>query len=400
MRRGRLADVLRASVVEHDWDAAPPGLADLVDGRSLAGLPQAAQHHGVAGCVHQSLRGLDGLEDAVRYPLENLTHLATATHLKALGELAVLSDVLGGIPWMVLKGPVLSETYYARPDLRGYGDLDILVPPRAFGAALSALETQGARVLDRNWTRIHAEMRAQVHLRLSFGTLADLHWHLVNHDREPFAIRTDDLLGRARPVSLNGIEVLTLDPVDMLLHVALHACLGGGRRLVWLKDVERVIATDALPWDAVVARALDWGAGDAVATVLARARRTLGADVPNAVLRELARRPRRVVTRTVDRLWPAERSAGRAASPAELVARTAGRGGATAVGQLVRGARLRLAGRPARARHGHLMFAPSGGAGEREAYLAAVHRCEIAGDTLPHRSFPASLAAEGMTSSV
>ena len=56
------------------------------------------------------------------------------------------------------------------------------------------------------------------------------------------AIDMDELFGRARRVSLDGPEVLTLDPADTLLQLAVHAGLSGGAKLAWLKDIDRAAA--------------------------------------------------------------------------------------------------------------------------------------------------------------
>ena len=103
----------------------------------------------------------------------------------------------------------------------------------------------------------------------------------------------------------------TLDAVDTLLHLCVHATLSGGDRMIWSKDVERAIAVDAPPWDEVLRRARSWRAGPSVAIALDRARRQLGAPVPDAVLRDLyASGIRRTITTAVDRSRPPERSVG------------------------------------------------------------------------------------------
>jgi hypothetical protein len=195
-----------------------------------------------------------------------------------------------------------------------YHDLDILVPEDAFADTIDALEASGFHLVDRNWTLIRRERRGQLHVALRLGTLADVHWHLINRERvrRSLTLPMPEIFERARAVSLFGLELRTLDPVDTLTHLCLHAALSGGDRLIWLKDVERAIATEGPDWQQVVDRACGWGASPLVGLVLARTSWRLGAPVPDDVIRELLAGPRWLVSRVLDRLWPPERSSGRA----------------------------------------------------------------------------------------
>ncbi len=84
-----------------------------------------------------------------------------------------------------------------------------------------------------------------------YGTSVAVHWHLRQPSsvRSTFRIEMDELFERSRRVSLDGPEVLTLDPTDTLLHLALHAGLSGAAKLSWLKDIERAAAVEPIEWD-------------------------------------------------------------------------------------------------------------------------------------------------------
>ena len=137
-----------------------------------------------------------------------------------------------------MKGPVLAEHCYPAAELRTYEDLDLLVRPRDFEVTIDALEHAGFDLVDRNWALIRDERRAQLHLRLPMGTIADVHWHLLNRGsvRRAFAVPTDELFARSRTLDVAGTTVSTLGRVDTLLHLCLHATLSGGDRLIWSKD--------------------------------------------------------------------------------------------------------------------------------------------------------------------
>ncbi len=312
-RRDWVAAALHACVLEHDWTKPPASLASLVTGRDLQPLVERASHHGVANLLYLSLRGIDGVDRPSLEKLERNYQEGVRHHLLVLGELSALGEALddAAIPWIVFKGPVLSTLVYPRPDLRFYNDVDVMVPRAEFAAAVQALERRGFAVLDRNWELLLRLEAGQLHVGLGHDVLADLHWHPLNRNsvRRSFAISPGELFGRARAAALGSLKIRRLDPVDGLLHLCVHAGLSGGVRLLWLKDIERTIAREAPDWRRVVERAGAWRAEVLVAGMLQRARRTVGARVPDEVLEELApSRAGRAVDSLFDRIWPPESS--------------------------------------------------------------------------------------------
>lgn len=164
-----------------------------------------------------------------------LRHLAT---LADLGPMAAALDAADA-PWVVVKGPVVAATLWPAPDMRGYLDLDVVVHPARFEAALDALHDLGARQLDLAWRLVHRQMRAELSFVLPGGTLLDLHWHPVNGAAARRRLRWDvgGLLERRRTVAVGSTRLPTLDPVDTFLHLAYHAAHSGAHRLLWLADV-------------------------------------------------------------------------------------------------------------------------------------------------------------------
>ena len=331
--------MLIRSVTEHDWRRPPDGIEDLLAGQPLDELPPRAAHHGVSGFVHHSLRGLSSLPEPTRARLEADYHRGLRTHVAALADLGRLAPVLDalGAPWLVVKGPVLSTGLYARPDLRAYNDLDVLVPGRALAAVVGELRGLGCQLANDEWLVRPDGTPGEIDLRLPFGTMLDLHWHLLNDPvlRRTFDVRMGELFERARTVEVQGIRLHTLDAVDTVLHLGLHGCLSGGNRLIWTKDVERALAGLAPSWDVVVERCRRRGIGLPVANVLDQAR-DLGADVPAEVLDALAPSPAwRALNRLARRLSPPEQSRGQP-SPARLLAVCARRDPARSIAEVGR----------------------------------------------------------------
>jgi hypothetical protein len=203
---------------------------------------------------------------------------------------------------------------YERSDLRVYDDLDVVIDREAFPKAIDVLEAAGFTLLDRNWDLIRRERRAQLHVSLALGTVGDVHHHLLNRAtvRGSLSLPMSDLFERARTVDLGSVQVRTLDPVDTLLHLCIHASLAGGDRLLWMKDVEQALRARSMPWDEIIGRARRWRAGPLVAVVLRRSRSQIDAAVPEKIIESLFHsRSRSIVSAGIDAAWPSNRSTGR-----------------------------------------------------------------------------------------
>ena len=308
-----LAAALAASAREHD--EPPDEMGSVVRADRVTALLKLARHHRMLPFVHRDLRRLPGVDDRTLQALDRHEITQTANQMRIVTDLAGFAASIAPleIPWVTFKGPVAAQLLYRRPELRTYRDLDVLVARADFPRTLAFLRHSGVEVIDRNWTLISREQRGQLHVTLPLGTVADLHWHLLNRGvvREAFTVDMDAVLSRSRAVSISGANVRTLDREDTLVHLGLHSALAGGDRLIWLKDIERAIAVEEPDWDEVVVRALSWQAGAAVAVMLRRAATVLGARVPVWVLHDLdPSRTRRRVGETIDRRWPASAATG------------------------------------------------------------------------------------------
>ena len=305
----------------------------------LGSLAAAAEHHGIAPAVHRTVGAAPELPGDVAGALDEGYRRQWQVHLRALADLPALVSLLDGLDagWVVVKGPVLVEGVYRRPDVRSYVDLDVFVDPGALPAVLDGLKDAGAALVDQNWTLIRRQVRGEISLVLRHGTALDLHWHPFNEQRvrDAFRLPMVELLERARRVDVNGVPTSTLDAEDTLIHLAAHAGLGGGYRLVWFKDLEQVVANDPPDWDEVVRRCRRSGLSLLVATMLARARTVLGAAVPADVPPALAPPGWRNVIAVADRLSPPQRSFGHTLTARTAVAATR-RSGAASVAELAR----------------------------------------------------------------
>lgn len=272
-------------------EARKGDLAALLDGVPLGDVVELACHHRVPGVVYRSLTGFD-VDDEDLAVLRGAYQMAALAHGRCLVELQSATEYLAGLgqPWLVVKGPVLAEIGYGDPGARLYEDLDLVVSPSDLSPAIDGIETAGGRVADLNWPMMVKSHRAEIPVMLPLGMLGDLHWDLLvtPNIRSRFSLPLGELLEHRRTVRPGGIEVDTLDVIDGLLYLCLHGSLSGGHQLVWLKDLDQMVANEPPDWDELVRRARRYRLGLVAAIQLERTRSVLGSDVPEPVTAALA----------------------------------------------------------------------------------------------------------------
>jgi hypothetical protein len=282
-------------------------LASLVAACDPGLLADLAISEGLAGPARQRLGGL--LPPGQGSRLADEARRDAVRHLAYLGVLRKLADALdqAKVTWVALKGPVLAELSYGEVP-RGYADLDLMVDPGQLRRALNALKGAGAVVAERDWPMLVGGAKGELSMAVHGLPMVDLHWHLVylRNARERWAIPTEDLLERRQRARLKDADAWSLDRHDFLAHLALHASFGAAQQLRRLLDIERTVANWPPDWEVLVQRCRAWRVGLPVGVMLNRARRTLGAAVPDGVVEELAgSRSNRLVVRQLSGWSPA-----------------------------------------------------------------------------------------------
>ncbi len=228
----------------------------------LDGLLLEASRDGVIELSDDQLAGFGRTH---REDMEQALRLERA----ALDVVGLLAD--RGIVSVVLKGMALANTVYPDPGWRSFGDVDVLVDPARFVAAIEALVAIGARRdLPEVRPGFDARFAKDVPVVLDSMTI-DLHRTLI---QGPFGERipVPALLAASRPVELGGSTLRVLDPSDAYVFAALTAGAADvPARLITLRDLlelERAATFDA---EAVREAAARWR----VEAALARAVRVL-----------------------------------------------------------------------------------------------------------------------------
>jgi hypothetical protein len=305
--RRPLRDLLLAATASAGRGVNDPRLADLVAGAPIGALPSIAALHRVSGCVHEALSGTAGVPTDVMDALGVARHVAAGLHLSFSHALVQIGEAWNGagVPWLVMKGPVLTSILYRDPGFRSYADLDLLVAQRSIGDGVDVLERLGYEHAVKNWPL--AQWYGASEFVMSRGAVdVDLHWHLLyaHYDRRYFGIDPHVMLERARSVVVAGRPVTTFDKEDTLLHLAVHASRSGAHRLIWFKDIERSLAVDQPDLDVLVQRAREFRCGPSVGIALGRAKALLGAEVPDELVATLLGRSLVSTERIATRLSP------------------------------------------------------------------------------------------------
>jgi hypothetical protein len=243
-------------------------------------LLDAARLHGVVLPLHRAFSDAGGGR-AIKAAARRERAIALRLTAAAVDVSGWLREA--GVAHAIVKGPAVAAAF-PNSD-RGFVDVDVLVDPEAMGRAIATLERHGAEVLEPvAWPR-HDGI-GQMSLGLPSGAAIDLHADLIHHARvrREFALRPDGLLNRSTTLTLLGTEVPVLDREDTLTHVALHAMLSGGDRLVWLADLDALVKRGGIRWLVLTERAQSARLALVVGVMLERAAAVLGTPVPPDVL--------------------------------------------------------------------------------------------------------------------
>jgi hypothetical protein len=303
-------------------------LRTLVAGIDVGQLLEVAEHHKVTALLHQRLATVNDVPSQLAEGLAARSRAAGAVRLHALRTLKSL-DAIIGVPYIVVKGPVLATHWYDNPGRREFGDLDVLIQPSEFVHVLERLSAAGFEPLTTNWHGFLEHAIAEVPLGFE-SSVVDLHWNLVavGRTRREIQLSTVDLFDSAEKITVDGLDVLTLDPTDTLLHLCVNSGLDGARRLRSLIDIDTVIRSGrADDIDLFVERAQQSGAAPLSAAVLQRTCVILGTPVSQDLLQRLATSR---VWKTANRVIDGLGSAGGRASVASGLLLSSGRRSAQA----------------------------------------------------------------------
>ena len=273
-----------------------PGAAPV---RPQAVLDDESWETVLAGVSGHRLTGhmVRALDDGAFTAKDDQQAEAVEAHERALAVELVLERLLlttvsqldaARITPRVLRGPAVAHSVYPEPGLRSFADVDLLVAPQDYDAALAVLCARGAR-------RRYQEPRKGFDRRFGKGVCLeipgglgleiDLHRTFV---AGPFglAVDTNTLFEASAEFLLGGQKQHGLDPEARFLDSCFHAALGREQpRLVALRDVAQMILCSQLAADRVRERCRAWRCGIVVQRAVALAWDAFALDSTPEVVR-------------------------------------------------------------------------------------------------------------------
>lgn len=282
-----------------DWDLL---LRQARSANLLARIALLAERH-ASGCIPAPVA--PRLEGAL---------LVASHHREAVEwEIAQIRQALdsAGLPLILLKGAAYLAAGLPAAEGRSFSDVDILVPKARINQAEAALMMHGwatshhSAYDDRYYRKWMHELPPMQHGRRM--TVVDVH-HAILPETARSKPDSASLIAAARDVP-GRPGVMTLQPVDMVVHSACHLFHEeeldkGLRDLSDLDALLRSFGPTPGFWPALVARAAELDLGRVLFYALRYARRLLGTPVPEAAMRQAAQSgPGRLLRRTMDALY-------------------------------------------------------------------------------------------------
>lgn len=175
-----------------------------------------------------------------------------------------------GIPSLPFKGPTLAARIYKNLALRQFVDLDLLVQPKHFDAAVRLFLENGFRTYGesgelKKTSALFINRKKDIGLISEDGNVRiELHWKLSGSF---FALPLElkDLWSRLEKTDLGGHEINALPFNDLFVYLCLHGARHGFERLGWICDLCELVASEGeVDWPAVSRHAKDHGCAKVV----------------------------------------------------------------------------------------------------------------------------------------
>ncbi len=285
MHSSEAAFLLLALRQEPDSAEIARRLAEPIDWTELVAL---SLDHGVAALLFKVL--LDGhralLPDEIAAAAEQFLQESGRRARQGLEDLVVLLDRLDavGIPAVPLKGPALALSLYGDLAVRPFRDIDFLVRERDMMPALEEVAALGYRPRERLRPVEAAAQRRYAGEVILFRGPEDLpvepHWAFAPRTMA-VAVDYDVLWERVAPAPLGERTALALDPIDLLLSLAIHGAKEQWAKLKWIVDIDRFLCRYAeLDWEIALMRAEQQGCRRILLLALASAATVLHSPLP------------------------------------------------------------------------------------------------------------------------
>jgi hypothetical protein len=239
--------LLWAIRVDHTKDLQIAGI--LRSGVDWRCIRETAAQHGIIPLLYKRLKG--ELADAV--PPRELAALRTffmentIRNLRMTQNLLTILNILADsdIRAMPFKGPALAVQAYGDLSMRSFCDLDILIDDGNIYRVSQILLDRGYVLNDPLQTNIEKRVNPiyQKDLHFTFrNDSLEIHWKIIER---LYAVHLDmdQIWDGSVPVLINGQEINTLSPEDMVLVLCFHG-LKHGFNPKWLADLIHMVSNN------------------------------------------------------------------------------------------------------------------------------------------------------------
>lgn len=205
-------------------------------------LQLIADHRIYGPLLRSNIQSIDGFEEIASQCLNN--KLSQLTLGSALGE---ISELLEGINWMGLKGPVLSQYLYDDPAERTSKDLDIFISENDLDQVLQLFSDSGYTIL--TYWNSPKQKKAIIHhyhhvelVHPKGNIVVELHWKLFKYSQHNISL-TDELTN-SQLTKIGAIEYPIFQKETLLYYLVIHGLQHGFFRLQWLYDIYQLVIID------------------------------------------------------------------------------------------------------------------------------------------------------------
>jgi hypothetical protein len=199
---------------------------------------------------------------------------------------------IGVVPF---KGPALAVYVYGDLSLRQFSDLDVLVCEPDVATARALLISQGYKQKlpsgGAEEVKRLASQNVYQFMRDDGKVVVELHWRLTP-DYFSFPFNLEMSRESLQHISLEGSEVPTFRPEDLLLILCVHGCKHRWERLDWICDVAELVRShEEINWADAIKQACTLGAERMLYIGLLLINEMLQVSLPQEVLEKVRNQP-------------------------------------------------------------------------------------------------------------
>jgi hypothetical protein len=253
--------------------------------------------------THLSAAGLlPQLPASVRKTLAEVYAGTLLTNLKLRNLTVALTGAFAerGIQAVCLKGVVLGLRHYRDIAHRPVGDIDFLVRPADVERSAAMLVESGFRpIAGTDHPLAFQALRSRaLGFERADGIMIELHWALTGMPPYAGRFESSGIWHRLEEVSIRGRALVHLHRNDELRYLCFHyAAQHRAERLIWLVDIVEMLPPNegvrpdeaSRAWEGFVSETISLRLALPITVALVRARRLLGAPIPQPALDALGR---------------------------------------------------------------------------------------------------------------